>query len=96
MSQRINNSVESVQRNDNHDEAWEIASDNSEEDTDAAGDVIGHPRDSVGPADLQRDLEKDHLEVKVMIYSWINSYEPLDLQWRGELVEGSSCSWLSS
>ena len=61
VSQRVDDGVEAIHGDDDHDEAREVAAQDPEEDRDATGDVVGQPGDGVGPADLQGDLQENHL-----------------------------------
>ena len=61
VSQRVEDGVQPVQGDDDHDETREVAAQDPEEDRDAAGDVVSQPGDGVGPADLQGDLQENHL-----------------------------------
>ena len=54
---------ETVKRDDNHDEAGEIETNNSIEDHEPAGDIICLPRHCGTPGNLQGDLQKDHLKM---------------------------------
>ena len=58
---------ETVQRDDDHDEASEVAADDPEEDGEATGDVVRQPGDGIGPADLQRDLNQNHLHRRLRL-----------------------------
>ena len=61
VSQRVEDGVQPVQGDDDHDEAREVAAQDPEEERDATGDVVSKPGHSVGPADLYGDLQQDHL-----------------------------------
>ena len=52
---------ETVQGDDNKDEAREIESENSEEDHHSTGNIVGHPRHSRRPCNLQWNLYQDDL-----------------------------------
>ena len=64
MGEREHDGIESVNGDDNHDEAGEVEANDPDEDHDPAGDVISLPGDSVGPGHLQWNLEHDHLKLK--------------------------------
>ena len=64
---------ETVQGDDNKDEAGEIESKDSEEDHHSAGGVIGHPRHSGCPGNLQWHLYQDNLEIEILLSEIKNS-----------------------
>ena len=61
VSQGIHDGVQPVQGDHDHDEARQVAADDPEEDGNTARNVIRQPRHGVGPADLQRNLQQNHL-----------------------------------
>ena len=63
---------EPVKRDNNHDEAGEIETNNSIEDHEPAGDIICLPRHCGTPGNLQGDLQKDNLT-----HGWLFSYTAL-------------------
>ena len=62
VSQGGHDGVQPVQGDDDHDEPGQVAANDPEEDSDPTGDVVRQPGHGVGPADLQRDLQQDHLQ----------------------------------
>ena len=66
VSQRVDDGVETIHGDDDHDEAREVAAQYPEEERDATGDVVSQPGHGVGPADLYGDLQQDHLHRKIV------------------------------
>ena len=93
VGKRIQDSIEPVNRNDNHDEARKVEPNDSYKNHDSTSDVISCPRNSVGPSHFKGNLKQYDLEINSALKIFLPNIQilPQDLQWQDESTINSFC-----